>query len=88
MDAHIYPNEPRHLQEAETLGPWKVHPVVEALKPLARAGLVVAALLAGAAAAGGEGLLAGLGRALVLEVLLRQAMHQSAASREPGARPL
>ena len=37
MDAHIYPNEPRHLQEAETLGPWKVHPVVEALKPLARA---------------------------------------------------
>ena len=37
MDAHIYPNEPRHLQEAESLGPWKVHPVVEALKPLARA---------------------------------------------------
>ena len=37
MDAHIYPNEPRHLQEAETLGPWKVHPVVEELKPLARA---------------------------------------------------
>ena len=37
MDAHIYPNEPRHLQEAETLGPWKVHPVVEALKAKARA---------------------------------------------------
>ncbi len=37
MDAHIYPNEPRHLQEAESLGPWKVHPVVEELKPLARA---------------------------------------------------
>ncbi len=40
---------------------------------LARAGLVVAALLAGAAAAGGEGLLAGLGRALVLALGLAAA---------------
>ena len=37
MDEHIYPNEPRHYQEAETLGPWKVLPVVEELKPRARA---------------------------------------------------
>ena len=36
MDQHIYPNEARHFQEAESLGPWKVHPVVEELKPLAR----------------------------------------------------
>jgi alkylation response protein AidB-like acyl-CoA dehydrogenase len=36
MDKHIYPNEARHFQEAESLGPWKVHPVVEELKPLAR----------------------------------------------------
>jgi acyl-CoA dehydrogenase len=37
MDEFIYPNEERHLREAETLGPWKVHPVVEELKPKARA---------------------------------------------------
>ncbi|HRH86552.1 MAG TPA: acyl-CoA dehydrogenase family protein [Rubrivivax sp.] len=37
MDEHIYPNEKRHADEAETLGPWKVHPVVEELKPKARA---------------------------------------------------
>ncbi|MDB5870376.1 MAG: acyl-CoA dehydrogenase domain protein [Polaromonas sp.] len=37
MDEHIYPNEARHFQEAETLGPWAVYPVVEELKPLARA---------------------------------------------------
>jgi acyl-CoA dehydrogenase len=37
MDAHIYPNEQRHADEAEQLGPWAVHPVVEELKPLARA---------------------------------------------------
>ena len=36
MDRHIYPNEQRHVEEAETLGPWKVHPVVEELKPKAR----------------------------------------------------
>ena len=36
MDQHIYPNEARFFQEAEDLGPWKVYPVVEALKPLAR----------------------------------------------------
>jgi len=37
MDAHIYPNEARHLEEGERLGPWALHPVVEELKPLARA---------------------------------------------------
>ncbi|WP_431312794.1 acyl-CoA dehydrogenase family protein [Roseateles agri] len=36
MDEHIYPNEARYFQEAEELGPWKVYPVVEALKPKAR----------------------------------------------------
>jgi acyl-CoA dehydrogenase len=33
---HIYPNERRYYQEAERLGPWSVHPIVEELKPLAR----------------------------------------------------
>jgi acyl-CoA dehydrogenase len=37
MDEHIYPNEARHGQEAESLGPWQVHPVIEELKPKARA---------------------------------------------------
>src|SRR6476646_781082 len=37
MDRHIYPNEERFYREAEELGPWKVFPVVEELKPLARA---------------------------------------------------
>ncbi|MEZ5649878.1 MAG: acyl-CoA dehydrogenase family protein [Burkholderiaceae bacterium] len=37
MDEHIYPNEQRHADEAEELGPWKVYPVVEELKPKARA---------------------------------------------------
>ena len=37
MDEHIYPNEKRHGEQAETLGPWQVHPVVEELKPMARA---------------------------------------------------
>jgi len=37
MDEHIYPNEQRHVEQAELLGPWKVHPVVEELKPKARA---------------------------------------------------
>ena len=37
MDEHIYPNEARHAEEAETLGPWKVHPIIEELKPKARA---------------------------------------------------
>ncbi|WP_088280017.1 acyl-CoA dehydrogenase family protein [Ideonella sp. A 288] len=37
MDEHIYPNEPRHANEAESLGPWQVHPVIEELKPKARA---------------------------------------------------
>jgi acyl-CoA dehydrogenase len=37
MDAHIYPNERRYYDEAEQLGPWKVYPVVEELKPKARA---------------------------------------------------
>ncbi|MGY4625162.1 alkylation response protein AidB-like acyl-CoA dehydrogenase [Bradyrhizobium sp. USDA 4486] len=37
MDRHIYPNGERFYREAEELGPWKVYPVVEELKPLARA---------------------------------------------------
>jgi acyl-CoA dehydrogenase len=37
MDEHIYPNEQRHGEEAERLGPWQVYPVIEELKPKARA---------------------------------------------------
>ncbi|MBN8493684.1 MAG: acyl-CoA dehydrogenase family protein [Burkholderiales bacterium] len=37
MDAHIYPNEQRHAEEAERLGPWQVYPVIDELKPKARA---------------------------------------------------
>ena len=37
MAEHVYPNERRHYAEAESLGPWKVYPVVEELKPKARA---------------------------------------------------
>ncbi|WP_375778173.1 acyl-CoA dehydrogenase family protein [Bradyrhizobium sp. ma5] len=36
MDRHVYPNEARFYREAEDLGPWKVFPVVEELKPIAR----------------------------------------------------
>lgn len=36
MDRYIYPNELRYYQEAEQLGAWKVYPVVEDLKPIAR----------------------------------------------------
>src|SRR5215207_10567126 len=35
MDRHVYPNEARFYKEAEELGPWKVFPVVEELKPKA-----------------------------------------------------
>src|SRR4026207_1517178 len=37
MDRHVYPNEERFYREAEELGPWKVFPVVEELKPRAKA---------------------------------------------------
>jgi acyl-CoA dehydrogenase len=37
MDRHVYPTEERFYREAEELGPWKVYPVVEELKPKARA---------------------------------------------------
>ena len=37
MDEYIYPNEKRHSDEAEALGAWKVYPVIEELKPKARA---------------------------------------------------
>jgi acyl-CoA dehydrogenase len=37
MQKHVYPNESRHYHDAETLGPWKVYPIVEELKPKARA---------------------------------------------------
>ncbi|MBR1205958.1 MULTISPECIES: acyl-CoA dehydrogenase family protein [unclassified Bradyrhizobium] len=36
MDRHVYPNEARFYREAEELGPWKVFPVVEELKPIAK----------------------------------------------------
>ena len=37
MEEHIYPNEQRFYRESEDLGPWGVQPIVEELKPLARA---------------------------------------------------
>ena len=37
MAEHVYPNEARYYQEAEQLGPWQVYPIVEELKPRARA---------------------------------------------------
>src|SRR2546426_2523245 len=37
MAKHIYPNERQYYQEAEQLGPWQIYPVLEELKPLARA---------------------------------------------------
>ncbi len=37
MAEHIYPNERRYFLETERLGPWAIYPVVEELKPLARA---------------------------------------------------
>jgi acyl-CoA dehydrogenase len=36
MDRYIYPQEPRFYAEAEELGPWKIYPVVEELKPKAK----------------------------------------------------
>jgi len=36
MDEHIYPNEKRHVAEAEEYGPWKVLPLIDELKPIAR----------------------------------------------------
>ncbi len=36
MDRHVYPNEVQFYKQAEELGPWKVYPVVEELKPKAR----------------------------------------------------
>ena len=37
MEAHIYPNEARFYREAEELGPFATFPVIEELKPKARA---------------------------------------------------
>jgi len=37
MDEHIYPNEARHAEQAERLGPWAVHPIFDELKPKAKA---------------------------------------------------
>ena len=37
MAENIYPNEARYYREAEQLGPWQEYPVVEELKPRARA---------------------------------------------------
>jgi acyl-CoA dehydrogenase len=37
MEAHIYPNEGRFFREAMELGPWRVWPVLDELKPKAKA---------------------------------------------------
>ena len=37
MQLHIFPNEQTFYKQAEELGPWSVYPVVEQLKPKARA---------------------------------------------------
>jgi len=37
MAEHVYPNEPRFYRELDELGRWKPVPIVEELKPLARA---------------------------------------------------
>ncbi|MBC7662408.1 MAG: acyl-CoA dehydrogenase family protein, partial [Caulobacter sp.] len=37
MERCIYPNEARHVEEAERLGPWAVLPIFDELKPMARA---------------------------------------------------
>jgi acyl-CoA dehydrogenase len=37
MAEHVYPNERLYYQEAERLGPWRTYPIVEALKPKAKA---------------------------------------------------
>lgn len=37
MEEHIYPSEKRYFAEAREQGPWKVFPVVEELKAIARA---------------------------------------------------
>ena len=37
MDRYVYPNEARYFRESETVGAWGVQPVIEELKPLARA---------------------------------------------------
>ncbi len=37
MEEHSYPNEKRHIEEAESYGPWKVLPLIDELKPKARA---------------------------------------------------
>lgn len=37
MEEHIYPNEARFYRESEEIGPWGVQPVIEELKPKARA---------------------------------------------------
>ena len=37
MDEHVYPNEERFYRETNECGPWGVQPVVEELKPLAKA---------------------------------------------------
>ena len=36
MDRYIYPNEDRHAEEAERLGPWKAYPIIDELKPRAK----------------------------------------------------
>jgi len=37
VEEHVYPNEKTYYTQAEQLGPWQVYPIVEELKPKARA---------------------------------------------------
>ena len=37
VEEYIYPNEDKYYQQSEELGPWKVAPILEELKPKARA---------------------------------------------------
>ncbi|MCA9674171.1 MAG: hypothetical protein KC464_03935 [Myxococcales bacterium] len=37
MEEEIYPNEERFYRESEDGGPWQVQPVIEELKPKAKA---------------------------------------------------
>ena len=37
MDENVYPNERRYFEEAERLGPSEVYPIVEEIKPKAKA---------------------------------------------------
>lgn len=56
MDEHIYPNEQRYFAEAEQCGPHALYPVIEELKPKARAAGLWNLFMAPEHAREGEGL--------------------------------